>query len=196
MEDLIMNLKGTETEKNLLLAFHGESNNRNLYTYFADQAKEEGYEQIAAIFLETAEHEKEHARQHLNFIQTSDVELETLTYPVKGVGDTLHNLETAAAGEHYEQTTMYPDFAEKAEEEGFSKIARMFRDIAGVEALHEKRFNALLKNVKEGKVFKKDAAVKWICRTCGYMKADTAPPETCPICELGSAYFEIFGENY
>lgn len=191
-----MDLNGTETEKNLLLAFHGESNNRNLYTYFASQAKEEGFEQIAAIFLETSEHEKEHARQHLKFLQTRDVELSTLVYPVKGVGDTRQNLETAAAGENYEQTTMYPDFAKMAEDEGFPEIAKMFRDIAMVEALHEKRFNALLSNVKEGKVFKKDSPVKWICRECGYVVEDKEAPRTCPICDLDIAYFEVFAENY
>src|SRR5512139_1048699 len=122
-----MNMKGTETEKNLLLAYHGESNNRNLYTFFADKAKEEGYEQIAAIFIETANHEHEHARQILNFIQTRDIELPAVIFPVKGVSDTISNLETAVSGEHYEKSIMYPDFAKTADAESFSEIAQMLR---------------------------------------------------------------------
>jgi rubrerythrin len=191
-----MELKGTQTEKNLLLAYHGESNNRNLYTYFAYQAKDEGYEQIAAIFLETADHEHEHARQELKLIQTSDVELPTLVYPVKGVGDTLTNLEMAAAGENYEQTTMYPDFAKVADEEGFPEVAELFRQIAKAEAFHEKRFRVLFNNVKEGKVFKKDTVVTWKCRVCGWVKEDKEAPESCPICEVGRGYFEVLGEVY
>lgn len=191
-----MNLKGTQTEKNLLLAYHGESINRNLYTYFADRAKEEGFEQIAAIFLETANHEHEHARQELNFLQTSDVELPTLVYPVKGVNNTMSNLETAVAGEHYEQTTMYPDFARIADKEGFSEVAQMLRHIATVEAQHEERYRALLKNLKEGKVFRKDRIVKWKCRICGYVKEGEEAPHSCPICSYSQAYFELFAENY
>jgi rubrerythrin len=191
-----MNLKGTQTEKNLLLAYTGESLNRNLYTYFAHQAKEEGYEQIAAVFLETADHEHEHARQELNFIQTSDVELPTLIYPVKGVGNTFDNLQTAVAGEQYEQSIMYPGFAQIAEEEGFSEIAQMLRHIGTVEACHEERYRALLNNVKDGKVFRKDTVVKWKCRVCGYVKKDKEPPDSCPICAQSRAYFELFAENY
>ena len=169
-----MDLKGTQTEKNLILAYTGESLNRNLYTYFAYQAKKEGYEQIAAIFLETADHEHEHARQELNFIQTSDIELPAGIYPVKGVGNTISNLETAVAGEHYEQSTMYPEFAKTADKEGFSEIAQMLRHIGTVEARHEKRYFALLNNVKE----------------------DKEPPHICPICVYDRAYFELFAENY
>jgi rubrerythrin len=191
-----MNLKGTQTEKNLLLAYHGESINRNLYTYFAYRAKEEGYEQIAAIFLETADHEHQHAKQELNFIQTSDIELPSGVYPVKGVGNTISNLERAVDGEHYEKSIMYPDFAKTADEEGFSEIAQMLRHIATVEAHHEERYRALLNNVKEGKVFKKDTVVKWKCRVCGYVKEDKAPPHSCPICTKGRAYFELLAENY
>jgi rubrerythrin len=191
-----MNLKGTQTEKNLLLAYAGESNNRNLYTYFAYRAKEEGYEQIAAIFLETADHEHEHAKQELYLIGTSDIELPSTIFPVKGVGSTLSNLETAAAGEQYEQTTMYPEFAKKADEEGFPEIARLFRHIATVEARHEARYRALLNNVKQGAVFRRDAAVKWKCRACGYVKEGTEAPDTCPICAYPRAWFEIFAENY
>ncbi|MBP1732147.1 MAG: rbrA [Deltaproteobacteria bacterium] len=191
-----MGLKGTQTEKNLLLAYTGESNNRNLYTFFAYRAKEEGYEQIAAIFLETATHEHEHARQELNFIGTRDIELPTVVYPVKGVGNTLSNLETAVSGEQYEQSIMYPEFAKTADEEGFPEIAQMFRHIATVEAYHEKRYRALLNNVKEGKVFRKDTVVKWKCRVCGYVKEDKEAPDTCPICGYGRAYFELVGENF
>ena len=191
-----MALTGTQTEKNLLLAYHGESNNRNLYTYFANQAKEEGYEQIAAIFLETADHEREHARQELKRIQTSDIELPTLVYPVKGVGNTVANLQMAASGEHYEQTTMYPEFAKTADEEGFTEIAQLFRQIAAVEAWHEERFSALWLRVKDGTVFQKDVAVKWKCRICGYVKEDRMAPDTCPICDYGRAHFEVFTEKY
>lgn len=191
-----MNLKGTQTEKNLLLAYHGESINRNLYTYFADRAKEEGYEQIAAIFLETASHEHEHARQELNFLQTSDVELPLLVYPVKGVSETISNLETAVAGEHYEQTKMYPDFARIADEEGFPEIAVMLRHIATVEARHEERYRALLRNMKEGLVFKKERSLKWKCRVCGYVKEGVESPHICPICSYSQAYFEVYAENY
>lgn len=191
-----MDLKGTQTEKNLLLAYTGESLNRNLYAFFAHRAKEEGYEQIAAIFLETAGHEHEHARQELNFIQTSDIELPAGIYPVKGVRDTLSNLETAVAGEHYEQSIMYPDFANMADGEGFPEIAQMLRHIATVEAYHEKRYLALLKNLKDGKVFAKDTAVKWKCRVCGYVKEQREAPESCPICAYGRAYFELSVDNY
>lgn len=191
-----MKLKGTQTERNLLLAYTGESNNRNLYTYFADRAREEGFEQIAAIFLETADHEHEHARQELNFIQTSDIQLPAMVFPVKGVGTTLTNLETAASGERYEQSVMYPDFARVAEEEGFPEVARMFRDIAIVEAYHEKRFLALWSNLKDGRVFSRDRIVTWKCRVCGYLKEAKEAPGNCPICGRGRAYFEVMVENH
>lgn len=191
-----MDLKGTQTEKNLVLAYHGESNNRNLYTYFANKAKEEGYEQIAAIFIATAGHESEHAKQELNLIQTSDVEISTLVYPVKGIGSTLSNLETAASGEQYEQTIMYPEFAKTADKEGFPRIADLFRDIATAEAMHEKRFVALLNNVKNARVFEKETPVVWICRACGYIREDRIAPSICPICDLDIAFFEVFTENY
>ncbi|MFZ7110064.1 MAG: rubrerythrin [Desulfatiglandales bacterium] len=191
-----MDLKGTQTEKNLLLAYTGESLNRNLYTYFAYKAKDEGYEQIAAIFLETADHEHQHGKQELDFLQTSDIELPTAVYPLKGVGDTLSNLETAVSGEHYEQSIMYPDFAEKADEEGFPHIAQILRHIATVEAYHEERFRALLNNMKEGKVFRRQPAVKWKCRACGYVKEDQDAPHICPVCGYGRAYFEVLAEIY
>ncbi|MGD9577319.1 MAG: rubrerythrin [Syntrophorhabdus sp.] len=191
-----MKLKGTQTEKNLLLAYHGESNNRNMYTFFADKAKEEGYEQIAAIFIETASHEYEHAKQILNFIQERDIELPAVIYPVKGVGNTISNLETAVSGEHYEKSIMYPDFAKTADEEGFSEIAQMLRFITTVEAQHEKRYRALLKNMREGRVFRKDKAVRWKCRICGYVKKGRNAPQICAICGCSYAYFELFAENY
>lgn len=191
-----MNLKGSQTEKNLLLAYTGESNNRNLYTYFAYRAKEEGYEQISAVFLETANHEHEHARQELKLIQTSDIELPAITYPVKGVYETVSNLETAVSGEHYEQSEMYPDFAKTADDEGFGEIACLFRNIAVVEAYHERRYKTLLDNVREGKVFRKDVIVKWKCRACGYLHEDREAPHSCPVCSYGRAYFEVLRESY
>lgn len=191
-----MNLKGTYTEKNLLLAYTGESNNRNLYSFFAYQAKKEGYEQISAIFLETADNEQEHARQELNLMQTSDIELPSIVYPVKGVFNTVNNLETAFSGERYESNVMYPDFALKADEEGFPEIAGLFRNIAGIEAQHEKRFFALLQNIKEGRVFKKDSPVQWKCRICGYVFEDREAPDICPVCYYSRAFFEIQVENY
>jgi rubrerythrin len=191
-----MDLKGTKTEKNLLLAYTGESNNRNLYSFFASQAKKEGYEQIAAIFLETAGHEKEHARQELNFIKTSDIEIPASIFPVKGVGNTISNLETAATGEHYEQTVMYPEFAGIADEEGFHEIAETLRNIAIVEAMHEKRYLALLNNLKEGEVFKKNTIVTWKCRICGYVKEGRESPDKCPLCLCNRAFFELLAENY
>jgi rubrerythrin len=191
-----MDLQGTQTEKNLLLAYTGESLNRNLYTFFANQAEKEGYEQIAAIFRETADHEQEHAKQELNFLQTSDIELPTGIYPIKGVGNSIANLETAVAGEHYEQTTMYPEFAKTAAQEDFPAIARMLRHIEKVEAFHEKRFSALLQNIKGGRAFKRDRAVQWKCRACGYVKEGKEAPQSCPICGLSRAYFEILAENW
>lgn len=191
-----MDLKGTQTEKNLLLAYHGESNNRNLYTYFGYRAQEEEYEQIAAIFFETANHEHEHARQELKLIGTSDIELPAVVFPVKGVGSTLANLEIAVSGEQYEQSIMYPEFAKTADQEGFPEIAELFRCIATVEAFHEKRYRALLNNVKEGRVFEKDTVAKWKCRACGYVKEGKEAPDTCPVCGYGRAYFELFAENY
>ena len=191
-----MELKGSQTEKNLLLAYTGESNNRCMYTFFADQAHNDGYEQIGSIFSETAGHEYEHARQLLNIIQTSDIELPSIVFPVKGIGDTLCNLETSVAGERYEQQIMYPEFAQIADEEGFPKIARLLRDIASVEAWHEKRFAVLLSLIKKGCVFQRDQSVTWKCRVCGFMKMDKAPPLNCPICDYGRSYFEVSDEHF
>ncbi len=177
-----MDLKGTKTEKNLLEAFAGESQARNKYTYFASVAKKEGYEQIAAIFLETADNEKEHAKRALRYLQ--------------GIGNTAENLKAAASGENYEWTDMYKRFAAEAREEGFEEIARFFEATGAVEAEHEKRFLALLKNLEEGKVFKKDQLVRWRCRNCGYIHEGTEAPEVCPACVHPRAFYEVAAENY
>lgn len=177
-----MELKGSKTEKNLLAAFAGESQARNKYSYFASQAKKEGYEQIAAIFQETADNEKEHAKKEFKFL--------------KGIGDTKANLLAAAEGENHEWTSMYPEFAKVAREEGFTKIAKVFEEIAKVEKEHEKRYKKLLKNLEEGKVFKKDNPVMWKCRNCGYIYEGTEPPKICPACDHPQSYYELLGENY
>ena len=177
-----MELKGSKTEKNLEAAFAGESQARNKYTYFAVVAKAEGLEQIAAIFLETAENEREHARREFEFL--------------KGIEDTQANLKTAAAGEHYEWTEMYPEFERVAREEGFTEIADVFKEIAEVEQQHEKRYLALLKNMQEGKVFKKDTVVKWKCRNCGYVHEGMEAPKQCPACGFTQSYYELLAENY
>jgi len=190
-----MELKGSKTEKNLLAAFAGESQARNRYTYFASQARKEAYEQIAAIFLETADNEKEHAKREFKFLQGGEVEV-TGSFPAGVIGDTASNLKEAGGGEHYEWTEMYPEFANVADEEGFSEIAAVFRAIARAEEQHEKRYLALLKNLEDGKVFKKDKVVKWKCRNCGYIYEGTEPPETCPACAHPQAYFELLTENY
>ncbi|MFQ5816145.1 MAG: rubrerythrin [Candidatus Hydrothermarchaeaceae archaeon] len=163
-------------------AFAGESKARNKYTYFAAVAKEEGFEQIAAIFLETAENEREHARREFDFL--------------KGIGDTKVNLKDAAAGEHYEWTDMYPTFERAAREEGFTEIADFFKEVAEVEEQHEKRYLALLKNVQKGKVFKKDKVVRWKCRNCGYVHEGTEAPKECPVCGFSQSYYELLAENY
>ena len=177
-----MDLKGSRTEANLKAAFSGESEARNKYTYFASVAKKEGYEQIAALFLETAENEKEHAKIHFKYLQ--------------GIGDTMSNLADAAAGENYEWTDMYKNFAEVAEEEGFTEIAAKFRMIGEVEKHHEERYRKLLENIEEGKVFKKGSIVIWKCRNCGHIHVGLNAPEVCPVCAHPKSYFEIAAENY
>ena len=177
-----MDLKGSKTEKNLEAAFTGESQARNKYTYFAAVAKEEGLEQIAAIFLETAENEREHAKKEFDFL--------------KGIGDTKVNLKAAAEGEHYEWNEMYPEFERVAREEGFTEIADFFKEVAEVEEQHEKRYLALLKNVQKRKVFKKDKVVKWKCRNCGYIHEGTEAPKGCPVCAFPQSYYELLAENY
>ncbi|MDY6968744.1 MAG: rubrerythrin family protein [Spirochaetota bacterium] len=190
-----MDLKGSKTEKNLMAAFAGESQARNRYTYFASKAKKEGYEQIAAAFLDSAENEKEHAKKEFKFLLGGEVEI-TDSFPAGIIGDTASNLKAAAEGENYEWTTMYPEFAKIAEEEGFIEIAAVFNAIAKAEKQHEKRYLALLKNLQEGKVFKKDQSVSWKCRNCGYVQDGDCAPNKCPACAHEQAYFEILSENY
>ena len=188
-------LKGSETEKNLLKAFAGESQARNRYTYFASKAKKEGYEQISFIFEETANQEKEHAKRLFKFLQGGELEI-TAGFPAGVIGTTLENLKAAAEGENYEYTQMYPEFAKKADEEGFHEIAEVFRAIAVAEKQHEKRYLALASNIETGKVFKREQEVVWRCRNCGYLHTGKEAPDKCPACAHPQAYFELFGENY
>jgi len=188
-------IKGTNTEKNLLVAFAGESQARNRYTYFASQAKKEGYEQISAIFIETADNEKEHAKRLFKFLEGGEVKI-TASYPAGVIADTKKNLKASAAGENYEHTKMYPEFARTAEEEGFSDIAAAFRAIAVAEKQHEKRFLALLENIEKDRVFKREKLVRWKCRNCGYVHEGLEAPERCPACAHPKAYFELLSENY
>jgi len=188
-------LKETKTEKNLLTAFAGESQARNRYSYFESQARREGYMQISAIFQETADNEKEHAKRLFKFLEGGEVEI-TGAFPAGVIGDTKENLKAAAAGENYEHTNMYPEFALVAEDEGFSDIATVFRAIAVAEKQHEKRYLALQENIEKDRVSKKDKVVRWKCRNCGYIHEGTEPPEKCPACAHPKAYFELLGENY
>ena len=190
-----MKLKGSQTEKNILAAFAGESQARNRYTYFASAAKKEGYEQIAAIFLETAENEKEHAKLFFKLLQGGDVEIQA-AYPAGVIGDTLANLKASAAGENFEWTTLYLGFAETAKKEGLEEAYQTFTQIAKVEKHHEARYQALLKNIEQGKVFKKDTPVKWHCRNCGFVFEGKEAPDKCPVCQHPKAYFEVLAENY
>ncbi len=190
-----MNLKGTETEKNLLAAFAGESQARNRYTYFASQARKEGYEQIAAIFAETAEQEKEHAKREFKFLEGGEVEI-AAAFPAGVIGTTLENLKAAAAGENYEHTEMYPGFADTADKEGFAEIAEVFRNIAVAEKRHEERYLALAKNISDGLVFKRDKPVRWVCRNCGYAHEGPEAPELCPACAHPQSYYELEAINY
>lgn len=188
-------LEGTQTEKNLLTAFAGESQARNRYTYFASVAKKEGYEHIAGIFLETADNEKEHAKRLFKFLEGGEVEI-TGSFPAGVIGDTKSNLEAAAAGENYEHTQMYPEFAEVAEKEGFLEIASVFKNIAVAEQAHEARYRALIGNLENDMVFKRDTVVKWKCRNCGYVHEGTEAVEKCPACAHDRAYFEVWARNY
>ncbi len=188
-------LKGTKTEKNILTAFAGESQARNRYTYFAKQAKKEGYEQIAFIFEETANQEKEHAKRLFKQLEGGEVEI-CAAFPAGVIGTTVENLKEAAAGENYEQTTMYPGFAKIAREEGFEAIALIFEAIAVAERQHEKRYRALMSNIEKGIVFKRDQKTTWRCRNCGYMHEGLSAPEKCPACDHPQAHFEINGENW
>ena len=178
-----MNLKGTKTEKNLAVAFAGESEARNKYTYYASKAKKEGYEQIAALFEETAQNEKEHAKLWFKLLHG-------------GIGSTAENLKDAASGEHYEWTDMYATFAKEAREEGFERIAFLFEEVAKIEKEHEERYLKLLKNVQGEEVFKKDEKEMWICRNCGYIHIGEDAPKACPVCAHPQAYFELRAMNY
>ena len=177
-----MELKGSKTEKNLMEAFAGESQARNKYTYFASVAKKEGYEQISALFLETAENEKEHAKIHFKYLN--------------GISDTKANLAAAAAGENYEWTDMYDRMAKEADEEGFTEIAAKFRGIGAIEKEHEARFRRLLENVENGEVFKRGSITIWKCRNCGHIVVGTEAPKVCPVCNHPQSYFEVKAENY
>jgi rubrerythrin len=188
-------LKGTRTEKNLLTAFSGESQARNRYSYFASQAKKDGYEQISIIFEETANQEKEHAKRLFKFLEGGEVEI-CASFPAGVIGSTLENLKASAAGEKYEYSEMYPEFAKIADEEGFKDIALVFRNIAVAEKQHEKRYNALSANIDAGRVFKRDKEVVWRCRNCGYIHRGKEAPEECPACAHPQAHFELLGENY
>jgi rubrerythrin len=188
-------LKGSQTEKNLLASFAGESQARNRYTFFASVARKEGYEQISAIFAETADNEKEHAEMFFKYLEGGDVEI-TATYPAGVIGDTEANLRAAAAGEKEEWGTLYPDFAATAEEEGFAEIAESFTEIGEVEEYHERRYNILADRVANGEVFKRDEPIKWKCRNCGYVHDGTEAPELCPACQHVRAYYEPWAENY
>jgi rubrerythrin len=192
---IVMELKGSKTEKNLLAAFAGESQARNRYTYFASAARKEGYEQISSIFLETAENEKEHAKLFFSLLKGGDEEI-MAAYPAGVVGNTADNLKAAAAGENLEWTKLYQDFAGVAKKEGLSEAYEAFSQVAKVEKFHETRYLGLLKNVKGEKAFKKDSSVKWHCRNCGYVFEGKEVPERCPVCKHPRAYFEVLAENY
>ena len=188
-------LKGTKTEKNLLAAFAGESQARNRYTYFAGIAKKEGYEQIAAIFQETADNEKEHAKRFFRLLEGGDVEI-TASYPAGILGDTAQNLKAAAEGELLEWGTLYKEAAQVAREEGFEDVAIQFEEIAKVEMHHEARYRKLLENLKNGSVFKKEKKVFWQCRNCGYILEGKEAPDRCPACDHPKAHFQLVSDNF
>ncbi len=189
------NVKGTRTEGNLLTAFAGESQARNRYTFFASRAKKEGYEQVSGVFVETAANEKEHAERLFKFLEGGELEI-SAAFPAGVIGETQENLRASAAGENHEHTTMYPEFAKTAKEEGLSDVAGVFSAIAVAEKQHEKRFLALLENIEKGRVFKRESVVTWRCRNCGYIHQGTGAPEKCPACDHARAYFELLGENW
>ncbi len=188
-------LKGTETEKNLMGAFAGESQARNRYTFYASKAREEGFYQISLIFEETANQEKEHAKRLYKFLEGGETTI-TATFPSGTIAPTVENLLHAAEGENYEWKTMYPTFAKKAHEEGFEAIAFVFEAIAVAEKQHARRYEKLRKNLQEGKVFKADTKVVWRCLNCGYLFEAVEAPKACPACQHPQAYFELLGENY
>lgn len=188
-------IKGTRTEQNLIAAFAGESQARNRYTYFAGQARKDGYVQIAAIFEETANQEKEHAKRFFRFLEGGEVQV-MAGFPAGVIGATLENLLAAAAGENHEHTTLYPEFARIAQEEGFDAVAQVFRAISVAEKQHEKRYRDLAGNIEKGQVFKRDSKVVWRCMNCGYLHEGDKAPEACPACAHPQAYFELLGENW
>ena len=188
-------LKGTQTEKNLLKSFAGESQARNRYTFFASKAREEGYIQIALVFDETANQEKEHAKRFFSYLEGGDVEI-TASYPAGKVGTTLENLTEAANGEHMEQSSIYPEFSNVAKTEGFEEISKLFDMVSIAETNHERRYRALAENVKLGKVFKRDGKIVWRCINCGFVHEGMEPPKVCPACLHPQSYYEIRGENW
>ena len=192
---MVNSLKGTQTEQNLLKSFAGESQARNRYEFFASIAKKEGYEQIAAIFMETSNQEKEHAKRFFKFLEGGMTEI-TAAYPAGIIGTTMENLKAAAEGEHEEWTELYPHFSEVAKEEGFSEIAVAFRMIAKVEAEHERRYLKLLQNISEDKVFVKDGKVWWKCLNCGYVYESVKAMESCPACLHPKSYMQVWEDNY
>jgi len=190
-------LKGSQTEKNILIAFGGESQARNRYTYYASQAKKERYVQISAIFEETANQEKEHGKRLFKLLEGGKVEIEIAgSLPAGVIGSTLYNLKEAVSGENHEHSQMYPEFANIAREEGYTDIADIFSAIAVAEKQHEKRFNSLAENIEAGRVFKRDEEVIWRCITCGYLHSGNEAPDECPACAHSQAHFELLGENY
>jgi rubrerythrin len=190
-----MSLKGSQTEKNLLTAFAGESQARNRYTYFASAAKKEGYEQIAALFEETAGQEKEHAKRLFGFLEGGEVMVQA-AFPAGVVASTMENLKAAAAGEHYETTEMYPEFAKVAQKEGFAEVAAVFKMIAVAEKRHEDRYLKLAANIANGTVFTRATPVRWVCRNCGYVHEGPGAPKMCPACAHPQAHFEVEAVNY
>jgi rubrerythrin len=194
-EAAMTEFKGSKTEQNLLKAFAGESQARNRYTFFASVAKKDGFEQISALFLETADNEKEHAKVFFKYLEGGDAEI-TASYPAGRIGTTAENLLAAAEGELLEWSTLYPEFATVAEEEGFLDVASSFREIAKVETYHERRYRKLLDDVDGFKVFKKDGVIFWKCRNCGFVYEGAEAPDECPSCHHPQAYFEMWAENY
>jgi rubrerythrin len=190
-----MKIKGSKTEKGLMAGFAGESQARNRYTFFASQAKKENFIQIAAVFEETANQEKEHAKRMFRFLQGGEVEIKA-AFPAGVIGSTVENLKAAAAGEEHEWTDLYPDFAKVAREEGFEEVARMFESVSVAEKQHGKRFRQLARNIEQVRVFKKEKPVRWRCLNCGYVHTGTRAPEQCPACLHPQAYFEILAENW
>ncbi|AMV73321.1 rubrerythrin family protein [Desulfuromonas carbonis] len=190
-----MSLQGTETERNILTAFAGESQARNRYTYFSAKARSDGYVQMADIFEETANQEREHAKRLFKLLEGGEVAV-TASFPAGVIGTTAENLQEAAAGENYEHTEMYPEFAAKARQEGFPQIADIFMAIAVAEKQHEKRYLDLLANIEQNRVFQREEPITWRCRNCGYLHHGPAAPDKCPACDHARAHFELLGENY